>query len=77
MLSKYINIKLFLVSLAFGLFCVYITGADIKVIHVYPTPENANTMLYKDKTDQCFEVKANEITCPSMPFMTSSIPIQE
>ena len=77
MISNYINIKLFIISLALGLFCVYVTGADIKIIHVYPTPENSNTIQYKDKTEQCFEVKANEVSCPSMPFMTSSIPIQE
>jgi hypothetical protein len=77
MISNYINIKLFIVSLALGLFCVYITGADIKIIHIYPTPENSNNMQYKDKSDQCFEVKANEVSCPSMPFMTNTIPIQE
>lgn len=77
MISKYINFKYFLISFALGIFCVYITGADIKEIHVYPTPENVKNIQYKDKADQCFEVTANEIPCPSMPFMTKSIPIQE
>ena len=76
MISKYINIKIFLISLALGLFCVYITGADIKVIHIYPTPDNSATVQFKDKSDQCFEYKANEVSCPSMPFMTESIPMQ-
>lgn len=76
MLSKYVNLKVFLISLAFGLFCVYITGADIKVIHVYPQPDNIHNTQYKDKADQCFEFKSNEVTCPSLPFMTQSIPIQ-
>lgn len=76
MLSKYINFKVFLVSLALGLFCVYITGADIKVIHVYPLPENTDSVQYKDKTDQCFEFKSTEVKCPTIPFMTTSIPIQ-
>ena len=76
MISKYVNIKVFLISLAVGLFCVYITGADIKVIHIYPTPDNSETVQFKDKSEQCFQYKTNEVTCPVMPFMTESIPIQ-
>ena len=76
MISKYVNFKVFLVSLAFGLFCVYITGADIKVIHVYPVPENTDSVQYKDKSDQCFEFKSTEVSCPTLPFMTTTIPIQ-
>ena len=70
------NIKVFLISLAFGLFCVYITGADIKIIHIYPQPNNVNKIQYKDKSDQCFQFNPTEVDCPSMPFMTESIPIQ-
>ena len=36
MISKYIDIKIFLASLAFGLFAVYITVPSDKKIYVYP-----------------------------------------
>ena len=50
MLSKYIDVKIFLASLAFGLFAVYITVPSDKKIYVYPNPENVEVLQYKDKT---------------------------
>ena len=34
------------------------------VIYVYPTPDNQNKILYKDKTDNCFKFNAEEVECP-------------
>jgi len=62
-MSKYINFKIFIISLAIGFFFVYITGPDIKVVIVYPNPDNIKTMQYKDKANQCFTYVANEISC--------------
>ena len=53
-ISKYINIPIFIVSFALGLLVVYITAVDNHIVYVYPTPENEDLMLYKDKADQCF-----------------------
>lgn len=76
MISKYINLKIFLLSFIFGIFSIYITGQDLKTVHIYPQPDNVNKIQFKDKTDQCFEFEAKEVTCPKMPFMTKTIPIQ-
>ena len=51
---KYINFKIFLFSLAFGLFAVYMTAPDMRKIYVYPTPEHVDLIQYKDKTYTCF-----------------------
>ena len=75
-LFKYINIPVFLISLAFGLFAVYITMPDTRKIYVYPTPENVALLQYKDKTDTCFSFKQTEVTCPNNENDISKVPVQ-
>ena len=75
-LFKYINIPVFLISLAFGLFAVYITMPDTRKIYVYPTPENVALLQYKDKTDACFSFKQTEVTCPKNENDISKVPAQ-
>jgi len=75
-LSKYINIKIFLLALVFGLFAVYMTMPDNRKILVYPTPENVALLQYKDKADTCFSFKQTEVTCPTDENEISKIPLQ-
>jgi hypothetical protein len=75
-LFKYINFTVFLVSLAFGLFAVYMTAPDTRKIYVYPTPENVDVLQYKDKSDSCFSFEQKEISCPKDESMISKIPFQ-
>ena len=53
------------ISLLLGIFFTYISRPDTNVIYVYPTPENEQKILYKDKADNCFKFQAQEITCPA------------
>tara|TARA_Y100000356_G_C11261082_1_gene293584 strand:- start:7 stop:243 length:237 start_codon:yes stop_codon:yes gene_type:complete len=75
-LFNYIKLKIFLISLALGLFAVYITMPDTRKIYVYPTPENIDILQYKDKTDTCFQFKEKEVKCPSNIEEITQIPIQ-
>jgi hypothetical protein len=59
---NYINIPVFMVSLAIGLFFVYIYNPDKRKIYIYPTPDNVDTVQYKDSTDTCFEFKQTKET---------------
>jgi hypothetical protein len=76
LISKYINIPLFLISLAFGIFAVYITMPDMRKIYVYPTPDNIDILQYRDKTDSCFHYKQKEVSCPKDESKISKIPVQ-
>jgi hypothetical protein len=49
MLFNYISLPAFLISFAIGLLFVYVLGAEMKTIYVYPTPENVDKILFKDK----------------------------
>ena len=66
-LLKFINVPVFVLSLAFGLFLTYITNPPMRTIFVYPTPDNVNDLMFKDKSDNCFSFKANEVDCPDNP----------
>lgn len=76
MLGKYINFPVFLVSLAIGILFVYLFKPELNVIYVYPTPDNQNKILYKDKTDNCFKFNAEEVDCPDDKTKIKNIPIQ-
>jgi hypothetical protein len=75
-LFKYVKLNVFIISLAFGLFAVYITMPDTRKIYVYPTPENIDVLQYKDKTDTCFQFKQNEVDCPKNDSEIAKIPVQ-
>jgi len=75
-LLKYINIPIFIISLAFGLFAVYVTMPDSRIIHVYPTPDNIEAMQYKDKTNTCFTIKETEVQCPRNEHEIYTVPPQ-
>ena len=74
-LYKIINVKIFLISLLFGLLFIYINN-DKEKITVYPTPSNINSIQFKDKANNCFEYSMEKVECPSKKSKINHIPIQ-
>jgi hypothetical protein len=77
MFLKYINIRVFLVSLAAGLLFVYLSNPDPTIIFVYPTPDNIDKIKYKDKAGNCFNFVANEVNCKKNKGDIKTIPVQK
>jgi hypothetical protein len=75
-LLKFINVPVFIISLAIGLFMVYLSVSDNRTILVYPTPENMGFIQYKDSAGNCFDVVQSEKTCPTNEADISKIPAQ-
>jgi len=65
MFNNFVNFPIFLVSLAIGLFYVYISVPPPKVIYVYPTPNNLDKIQYKDRADNCYSFDMTEVKCPA------------
>lgn len=65
MILKFLNVPIFLLSLAMGLFFVYIYGPDPRTIFVYPTPNNTDVIQYRDKLGNCFYYKQERVKCSS------------
>ena len=74
---KYIDLRIFLVSLAVGLFYIYISDDYKKVIVLYPTPDNIKQYQYRDKTNSCFTYHLKEVTCPSNHDLYQNVKIQK
>ena len=73
---KFIDFRIFLISLAIGLFYIYISGDNKKVLIIYPTPDNINEYQYKDKTNNCFSYELNEVKCPTDSNLLHNVKIQ-
>lgn len=76
MILHYISIPIFLLSFAVGLFFIYVLGPEMKTVYVYPSPENVDKILFKDKADNCFYFEEEIVKCPKDTSLISKIPIQ-
>jgi hypothetical protein len=76
MISKYIDVPIFIVCLVIGLLIMYYTMPDLRKIYVYPTPDNVDLLQYKDKAGNCFSYREREVSCPTNPNKITKIPVQ-
>ena len=76
LVTNYINIPVFLISLAFGLIFVAVFNPSRRRIFVYPTPENVDTVQYKDAANNCFEFEQTKKECPKGYGKIATVPVQ-
>ena len=76
MIFDYISLPVFFVSLAIGLFFVYILGPDTKPVYIYPSPDNIDKLLFKDDANNCFKYESNEVACPKDDSKLANIEVQ-
>lgn len=76
-IGKFLNIQLFMISFAIGIFAVYVfNNNDKRKIIVHPTPENIDQIQYKDESGNCFQFKQTQVSCPEKDIGLHKIPIQ-
>ena len=74
---KYISLPIFFTSFIIGLIFTYMMQETRTTIYVYPTPDNTDTLLFKDQVDNCYKFSSSEIKCPLMQSSIHKIPIQD
>lgn len=62
---KFISVPLFIISLAIGLFFVYIYQPKQRQVPVLPTPDNISKIQYEDEIGNCYEFMDEEVKCPA------------
>ena len=72
---KFFHFPTFILSLAVGLFFVYISAPKSNVIYVYPTPDNINKIQYKDKGGTCHQFSTVEVACPKDKSKIADFPV--
>jgi hypothetical protein len=58
-----INWFSFIFAFLLGAIYVYISSPPIRNIIKYPTPYNANKIVYMDNNRQCYKYKVEEVKC--------------
>ena len=70
---RFINLPALILSFIFGILYIYFTDPDQQDIVVYSTHDNNNLFQFKDKINNCFKFKQNNVKCSND---VEEIPIQ-
>lgn len=70
----YINFPVFVVSLCIGFIFIHLSKVETETIFVYPTPDNAGNIEYKDRVGNCFVYRSRKVNCPKTGV--KNIPVQ-
>ena len=62
-LFKNLNPIAFIVSFSIGILIACSNQPPKRIVYKYPTPENAETIIYRDDDNSCFQYKVNETEC--------------
>ena len=76
MFTKFLNLPIFICSFIIGIIFVQLSSPSNTVIFVYPTPDNIEHIVYKDKADNCFSYNIDNIKCPKDKKQIKTIPVQ-
>lgn len=59
-----LNPVAFFISFFIGLLICYIMEPDQKIVVKFPSPINADKIIYKDIDNSCYKIKASKESCP-------------
>ena len=65
----------FFIVLFIGFCFLYISLPPPKVVYKYPTPDNKDKIIFKDKSS-CYKYETTQVTCPKDMDLIHNIPVQ-
>lgn len=70
---KIINFRVFILSFLIGVLGIYLSSHESQKVTVYPTNDNRHLFQFRDKVDNCFQLKQNIVKCSND---SEEIPVQ-
>ena len=67
----------FFAAFAVGLLVCYLVTPPPEVVVRFPSPFNADQIVYRDKSDGCFKIGAEQVPCPRDKAAVRPQPIME
>jgi hypothetical protein len=57
------NYPAFFIAFGLGILYVYIASPKPRIVIKYPTPYNAEKIVYRSSNDNCYKYEVNEVKC--------------
>lgn len=64
MIVRNLNFKYFIMAFAFGILIVYVTAPPPLIVVKFPSPVNADKLVYRASNDECYKFQAEKKECP-------------
>ena len=66
----------FFIALFIGFLLTYTFTPPPKIVYKYPTPDNKEDLVFKDKVNNCYKYTTTKVSCPINKKNIHTIPIQ-
>lgn len=66
MIGDYVKIHWFIFSFCFGILYIYVMKPERKIVYRFPNPNNIDSLVYKDNSDNCYKFKFEQKNCDSL-----------
>lgn len=74
---KHIRLQPLLFGIVIGVIGILFVKPDKNIIYKYPTPENSEKIVYKDKNGVCYTYKANQVDCDKNESRMKNFPLNK
>jgi hypothetical protein len=74
---KHIDFIPLVVGITVGIVAILCIKPEQSVVRKYPTPENANKLIYKDKNDVCYRYTVKKVDCDKNESKIKDFPLSK